>query len=404
MTDSRTVKLAVLVAALGYFVDVYDLILFAVVRVASLKDLGLSGDQLLSEGLYLLNMQMGGMLLGGVLWGVWGDRKGRVSVLFGSIFLYSIANFLNAFVHSVDHYAGLRFVAGIGLAGELGAGVTLVSEIMRRESRGYGTTIIAAVGVLGAIVAALVGDLLSWRTCYAVGGVMGLALLLLRIAVHESGMFSQLVQSEVSRGNLKMLLVPPSRLLRYLACIMVGVPVWFVVGIIITFTPEFSKALSMSEPYPAARAVLFCYVGLTLGDVVSGVLSQLIRSRRRAISWFLALCAVGCGVFFTRNQPSSFSYSLLCILLGFSAGYWAVFVTTAAEQFGTNIRATVTTTVPNFVRGSVVLTTHLFTACMAQFGIVYAGVIVGVLSLGGAALALWSLPESFGRDLDFVER
>lgn len=402
-SENRGLPASLIVAALGYFVDVYDIILFSVVRVASLKDLGVEGPELLDTGVFLLNMQMIGMLVGGVLWGIWGDRRGRVSVLFGSILLYSLANLANGAVQSVEAYAVLRFLAGVGLAGELGAGITLVSEIMHSSSRGYGTTLVATVGVLGAVVAGIVGDNTSWRTAYYIGGVLGLCLLVARFAVYESGMFQSAAASDVKRGSLLLLLGSRDRLIRYLSCILTGVPVWFVVGILITFSPEIGAALGATEPVLAGNAVFYCYVGLVLGDLSSGLLSQLLRSRRKVIGLFLVLTAIFTSFFLSLKNPSGQTIYWLCVPLGFSVGYWAVFVSTAAEQFGTNLRATVTTTVPNFVRGATVGLTLLFNY-LKPLGVVMSAAIVGAVALSLAGLALLRTDETFARDLDYLER
>ena len=400
----RAVTLSVVVAALGYFVDIYDLLLFSIVRIPSLRSLGLSGDELLVAGERLLNMQMSGMLLGGLLWGVLGDRRGRLSVLFGSIFMYSAANMANAWVQSVEAYAWLRFIAGIGLAGELGAGITLVSEIMPKETRGYGTTIVAATGILGAVVAALVGDLFEWRVSYIIGGVMGFALLALRIGVYESGMFESVKQIGTSRGNVLQLFNTWERARKYVAVILIGVPIWYVIGILITFSPEIGLALGMTEAPSAGRAVLFAYLGLAVGDLASGVLSQYIGSRRRVVLLFQLITAGFVAVYFFLAPFTLPAFYALCSALGFGAGYWAVFVTVASEQFGTNIRATATTTVPNVVRGSVVLLTSSVGLLRPHVGVVQSALIVGLVSLAIALTALSGLEETFGKDLDYVER
>jgi predicted MFS family arabinose efflux permease len=394
----------ILVAALGYFVDIYDLILFSIVRVPSLTSLGLSGEALLESGVLLLNMQMFGMLVGGIAWGVMGDRKGRLSVLFGSIVLYSLANIANAFVQDVTTYAALRFIAGVGLAGELGAGITLVAEILPKEVRGYGTTLVASVGVMGAVVAVMVGDAFDWRIAYIVGGVMGLALLILRIGVFESGLFEDVKQrASVSRGNFFALFAKPARTRRYLSVVLVGLPIWYVIGILITFAPELGAAVGVHPTPSAARAVLFAYLGLTAGDLASGLISQWLRSRKRALGIFLGLTTACVLVYFAPfAKPLGLFYGL-CFALGASIGYWAVFVTVASEQFGTNLRATSTTTAPNFVRGAVVPVTLLFQALREPFGLSMAGLTVGLMTIAIALVALWGLEETFGRDLDFVE-
>lgn len=399
----RAVTLSVVVAALGYFVDIYDLLLFSIVRVTSLRSLGIEGEQLLIAGERLLSMQMLGMLIGGLLWGVLGDRRGRLSVLFGSIFMYSAANLANAWVQSVEAYAWLRFIAGIGLAGELGAGITLVSEILPKETRGYGTTIVAATGILGAVVAALVGDLFEWRVSYIIGGVMGFALLGLRIGVYESGMFESVRQGGGSRGNVVQLFNRWDRARKYVAVILIGVPIWYVIGILITFSPEIGTALGMPVPPSAGRAVLFAYLGLAGGDLASGVISQWIGSRRRVVLAFQLMTAAFVAVYFFLGPFSLRAFYGLCVALGFGAGYWAVFVTVASEQFGTNIRATATTTVPNVVRGSVVLLTASVGWLRPQVGVVNSALIVGCVAMLIALVALTGIEETYGKELDYVE-
>ena len=399
----RTVKLAILVAALGYFVDIYDLILFSIVRIESLRDIGVPPEEILSRGVLLLNMQMGGMLVGGLIWGVLGDKRGRLSVLFGSIVMYSLANLANGFVTTVPQYAVLRFIAGIGLAGELGAGITLVSEIMPAHTRGYGTMIVATVGILGAVVASLIGDAFDWRIAYFVGGGMGLALLVLRIGVAESGLFEGLRQTRAVRGDFVSLVTSPRTRGRYARVVLVGVPIWYVVGILITFSPEFGRAMAMSPLPQPGRAVMLCYIGLAIGDFASGALSQLLRSRNRVVGLFLVLTAAAVAAYFGAAHRSITVFYGVCLLLGIAAGYWAVFVTIAAEQFGTNIRATATTTAPNFVRGAVVLLTTLFEALRAPLGIRGSGMLVGAIALAVAFVSLYGLDETYGKDLDYVE-
>lgn len=399
---------AVVVAALGYFVDIYDLILFSIVRVKSLNALGVTAPaEVTDQGLFLINMQMGGMLAGGILWGILGDKRGRLSVLFGSILIYSLANLANGFVQTVDQYAWLRLIAGVGLAGELGAGITLVSESLPKEKRGYGTMIVATVGVSGAMLAYWVGEQLGWRNAYFVGGGLGLGLLLLRVGVFESGMFEQ-VQAEgaVVRGDFMSLFTNVPRLGKYLRILLIGVPLWFVVGILVTLAPEFGRALGVQGEVTAGLAVFWCYFGLVFGDFTSGGLSQLWKSRNRALQVFLALCAVLVAVYlFGLKGASTTLFYGVCFLLGLSAGFWALFVTVAAEQFGTNLRATVATTAPNFARGSVVLLVPAF-QYLSQPTVL--GFLPGAALLGGLTLVLafWAvstLPESYGKDLDFVE-
>jgi MFS family permease len=400
---------AVIIAALGYFVDIYDLLLFGIVRTASLNDLGITGQANRDQGEFLISMQMYGMLLGGILWGVLGDKRGRLSVLFGSIFTYSIANIANGMVHSVEAYAIWRFIAGIGLAGELGAGITLVAETLPKEKRGYGTMIVASFGISGAIVANLVYQAVGdWRLCYFAGGVLGLLLLVLRVSVRESVMFREVKSTEVTRGRFLSLFTQRDRFIRYLQCIFIGIPLWFLVGVLITFAPEFAKALGVegAETIRAGHAIAWCYAGLVVGDIASGALSQWLRSRKKVMALFLALNLVMVFVYLNAFGISVSGFYLLCLAMGFSVGYWVIFVTIAAEQFGTNIRATVTTTVPNFVRGALplIIIFYQFARDRVFSGhILHASMLVAVLLSLVAFLALWRMRETFTADLNYTE-
>jgi MFS family permease len=397
-------SLPVIVAALGYFVDIYDLVLFSIVRVPSLKSLGLSGQELIDSGVFLLNMQMAGMLIGGIIWGILGDRKGRLKIMFGSIFLYSIANMVNGMVHSLPAYAALRFIAGIGLAGELGAGITLVSEVLHRSIRGYGTMLVASVGVSGAILANVIANAYDWRKAFIIGGVLGLLLLIARVSVAESGMFRAMQdRAAVARGNFLALFSERKRFLRYLNSILIGVPIWYVVGILITFSPEFAKTLGTTGPVSAGTAVMFCYLGLVFGDLSSGLLSQAWRSRKKVVLLYMFLTIAGIALFFLQGARSPEFFYGVCFVLGFAIGYWAIFVTVAAEQFGTNLRATVATTVPNFVRGMVVPITLLFQSFRASLGLQGGALAVGALCVAAGFLALLALEETFHKDLDYYE-
>lgn len=403
-TKKKNIFLIILVASLGYFVDIYDLILFSVVRVKSLKDLGVPDDDMLSVGATIINSQMFGMLVGGILWGILGDKKGRLSVLFGSIITYSLANIANGFATTVDQYTIIRFIAGVGLAGELGAGITLVAETMSKKNRGYGTMIVACVGLLGAVMAALISARYTWQTSYFIGGGMGLLLLSLRIGLVESGMFKETTENEnIQRGNFFMLFNKWSRFKKYLCCILIGLPLWYIVGVLITFSPEFGKALNATGILDAGKGIMYCYIGISIGDVVAGLLSQLLKSRRKVMFIFLMLTAVSVGIYLYSFGLTPEGFILLSLLLGFASGYWATFVTIAAEQFGTNLRATVTTTVPNFVRGSLIAITTGFQFFKDKLGILEGAMVVGAICIVISLIALSQLKETFSKDLDYVE-
>jgi len=400
---SQLMQVPVIVAALGYLVDMYDLFLFSVVRVPSLKALNVADDQLLTQGIKLLNYQMAGMLIGGVLWGVIADKKGRLSVLFGSIIMYSLANIGNGFVTSVDQYAILRFIAGVGLAGELGAGITLVTEVLPKEIRGYGTTLVATLGVLGAILAYFVADLFAWRISYFVGGGMGLILLVLRFNVFESGMFEKIKEKSVDKGNILLIIGNGKRFGKYLMAILVGLPIWFVVGILITFSPEFGSAKGVVG-VNAGKAVMLAFSGQVFGDIASGLLSQYLRSRKKVIGLFIGMSLCMMAVYLLIPLQDAFSFYVVCAFLGFCNGYWTLFITIAAELFGTNLRATVATTVPNFVRGATIPLAALFVQFKPDLGVINAGLALGVATSIIALIALYFLEETFTKDMNFVEK
>ena len=408
VTSTKTVaqeliRIPVLVAALGYLVDMYDLFIFSIVRVPSLKSINISGDEVMKSGLLLLNLQMAGLLIGGIVWGILGDKRGRLSVLFGSILIYSLANIANGFVTSFSAYAVLRFIAGFGLAGELGAGMTLVSEILPNRIRGYGAILVSTLGVMGALLAYLISYLFDWRISYIIGGVLGLLLMVMRIRVFESGIFVKLKQTSIKRGDVRMLFNNKTRFFKYLTSIVIGMPIWFVVGILITFSPEFGKAMGIAEPIDAGKAVLFAFAAQAVGNITSGMLSQYLQSRKKVILIFICLSLTFVLIFLLVGARSANSLYLLTACLGFSGGYWTLFITVAAELFGSNLRATVATSVPNFVRGTVIPLTALFVLMKNYVGTIYGALVVGLLAYGLAITALIYLEETFKKDINYVE-
>jgi putative MFS transporter len=400
--SSNPLNIVVIVAALGYFVDIYDLILFGIVRNPSLAAIGVAEKDWTVVGAYLMNMQMIGMLVGGIVWGILGDKKGRMSTLFMTILLYSLANIANGFVTSVEQYAWLRLIAGFGLAGELGVGITLVSEVLSKQHRAWGTGIVSGVGIAGAVLAFLVAEW-GWREAYWVGGVLGLLLLLLRVYVHESGMFHKTKEANIKRGNFLMLFTSWKRFAKYIACIFVGMPVWFVVGILMIPATEFAKTLGVIGEVTGGKAVMLHYSGAAIGSLLTAYLSQKLKSRKKALLIALIALAGFSAWYFAAEGISSTMFYTICILLGVAMGYWSIFVTVASEQFGTNIRSTVTTTVPNFVRGGLVLMNLAWIAMTPSQGMLSAAVIVGLIVFPLAIVAVFFLEESHDKDLDYFE-
>lgn len=408
MSNSQTklFNAAVIVAALGYFVDIYDLLLFGFVRVKSLTDLGFSGQDLTDKGLSLQNWQMFGMLVGGILWGVLGDKKGRVRVLYFSIALYSVANILNGFATGYADYAMYRLLAGIGLAGELGAGITLVAEVLPKSKRGLGTMLVASIGLSGALLAWFIEHHFNWRNCYHFGGGLGIFLLVLRVSVAESGIFRNVeANSSISRGNFLALFTSWDRFTRFMRCIFIGTSTWFVVGVLVFFAPEYGRAKGL-DGITAGNAIAICYIGLILGDLASGLLSQWLQSRIKVMFLFLTLDVIAVFTYLTLPFSSPEMFYASHFILGISVGFWVIFVTIGAEQFGTNLRSTVATSVPNFARGMQVPINESFKYLKSPAvtgSVITAGYILGAVCLGIAFIALWGMKETFHTDLDYVE-
>lgn len=404
-TTHKVFNIIVIVAALGYFVDIYDLILFSIVRVKSLESLGITGAMNKTIGLYLLNTQMIGMLLGGILWGILGDKKGRLYVLFGTILLYSIANIANGMIQNLTQYYILRFIAGVGLAGELGIGITLVSEVMSKEKRGYGTTIVAGIGIAGAVVGYFVAEAFDWRVAYYVGGGLGLLLLILRISVYESGMFSKMKESKVSKGNFLSLFTNRKRFNKFLLCILVGVPVWYVIGVLVSFSDKIGgeNGLNIIGKIEVSKAVMYHYIGASIGAFLTGFISQWLKSRRRALFISLTGLFISLAWCYASRGVSVNQFYFILFVVGIPNGFWSVFVTIASEQFGTNIRATVTTTVPNFVRGTTVLVTSAFSFFSGSIGVVGSAIAVGAVVLIASLFSVYTLEETYHKELDYYE-
>lgn len=396
-------SLPVIVGALGFFVDVYDLLLFNIVRKPSLLALGLTGDAVLTTGENILSIQMVGILLGGVIWGILGDKKGRKSVLFGSILLYSLASIANGMITNVTQYTILRFIAGLGLAGELGASVTLTSEILPKEKRGIAATIIAVTGIMGTITAYFVNQWFhDWRLCYYVGGALGLILLVLRVGFIESSLFDEVRKTDVRRGDFAMFLNNGERFLRYLRGILIGLPVWYAIGILVTFSDKFANEFGIAEIDPG-KAVMYLYVGLAFGDLSAGIISNILKSRKKTLFLFYGLVSAFICLFFLYHDNTNTFY-LNCALLGFGAGVSVLYITMSAEQFGTNLRATAAISIPNFVRGFLPLIILLFKGLRTATGnFVTGGWITGVIIMVIAVVAAWFTDESFGKDLNYLE-
>lgn len=401
----KILNYTIIVAALGYFVDIYDLLLFGIIRVPSLKSLGLDENQIKIVGENILMWQMIGLLIGGIIWGVMGDKKGRLSVLFGSILLYSLANLANGFVQNVEQYKWIRFFAGVGLAGELGAGITLVSELVSKEKRGLITSLVAGLGLTGAVVAFIFKQNFDWRTCYFIGGGMGIVLLMLRIVVFESEMFNLIKKKYVKRGDFLMLFTDKNRFKRYLLNILIGLPTWLCIGVFVTFSKEFGEAMHMKDKIDPGKSIMYAYIAISIGDILAGVVSQVLKSRKKALLIYYLITCIFIALYFTILEGGSANQMyFICAGIGLGTGFWAIFVTMAAEQFGTNMRATATTTIPNMVRGMLaVFIIPLFRELQNYFSYLQSGWILAIIIMFISTIAVLLIEETFNKNLDFVE-
>lgn len=408
-TDYGIFSVPVIVAALGYFVDIYDLLLFTIVREPSLRDLGVVDSNMITASTKIINWQMSGLLIGGIIWGIMGDKKGRLSVLFGSILLYSVANFLTGYVTDTNQYAGARFVAGLGLAGELGAGITLVSELLPKNKRGIGTSLVAGIGLFGAVFAYFTFRFTDndWRLCYKIGGVLGMLLLFLRISVAESGMFREVKMSDnIQRGNILMFFNNSERFKKYMLAILIGLPTWYVIGILVNYSNRFAKSFYGENAVDSGKAIMYSYIGIAIGDILIGFVSQYFKSRKKALYIFYGLTIISGVLFFSAANNSDTMMYAICTALGFSTGFWAIFVTMGAEQFGTNLRATAATTIPNMVRGALPLLNILFKDVFQDklnWDLVRSGIITGIIAITIAIIAAYKTKETFHKDLNYVE-
>ncbi|MFM1840136.1 MAG: hypothetical protein RIR47_185 [Bacteroidota bacterium] len=400
-------SLPVLVAALGYFVDVYDLLLFTIVRQPSVLAVGSSLETIIVDSAHIINWQMSGLLIGGILWGIIGDKKGRLKVLFGSILLYSVANILTSFVQNVDQYAYCRFIGGIGLAGELGAGITLVSEMLPKNKRGIGTSMVAGIGLFGAVFAYFTFQYTKdWRLCYQIGGGLGVFLLILRVKVAESFMFESAKLENIQKGNFMMFLNNGKRFSKYIKAILIGLPTWFVIGVLVNYSNKFATANYGENLIDSGRSIMFAYIGIATGDLVIGYVSQYFKSRKKALLVFYILNTLGMVLFFSALNNSDDRMYAICGFLGFSTGYWAIFNQMAAEQFGTNLRATAATTIPNMVRGALPLINFLFLDILQKslgWTIIQSGILTGAIVMGITLIAFVFTEETYHKDLDYLE-
>jgi len=396
-------QLAVVVSALGFFVDVYDLLLFGIIRKPSLTDLGLSSAEVLSQGEWIISVQMIGLLVGGILWGIIGDKKGRLNVLFGSILIYSLANILNGMVTNTTQYVIFRFFAGVGLAGELGAGITLISELLPKEKRGVAAAMIASFGILGAVTAFFMKEIFFWRTCYYIGGGLGLVLLGLRVRVHESTLYAVLKTRTVERGNFLMFFTNKNRFYRYLRCILIGLPAWYIIGVLVTFSDQFGAAFGIGGIDPG-KAIMFLYLAIAFGDLSVGLLSQRLQSRKKALFIFYAITIFFSSLFFLQQGGDTTTFYLICAGLGYGTGFTVVYITMSAEQFGTNLRASAAISIPNMVRGALPLIILLFKFMRHLFNSYVTGAwVTGICLMTIAILAAIKTEETFGKDLNFIE-
>ena len=393
--------LTVLVVALGYFIDAYDLLIFSAVRKVSLMDLGVAETDTLNIGISLLNFQLIGLMIGGVLWGILADKFGRKTILFSSILIYSISNIANSYISSVDMYYWLRFIAGIGLAGELGVGISLITENIAKERRTVSTTVVSFFGMLGAATGGWLGSVFHWQTCFLIGGFAGFLLLLLRLNVEESHMYLGIKDSKVKKGNILLILKNPKSLITYFFCTLAGSSSFLFIGMFIQSTPEFGKIFNISVT--AGVALVWYYVGASISEVIAGILSKLLKERKAPIYIFYAISLLAIVIFCVHTPSSPRIYYIHCSLLGFGLGWWSMLITLSAELFGVNTRATAATSIPTFARAWNIPFTSVFKNNIPKLGILNSAFAVGVIVIALAIISATTIKETFENEANFIE-
>jgi hypothetical protein len=247
-------------------------------------------------------------------------------------------------------------------------------------------------------------ELFDWRTCYYIGGALGLTLLLLRMQVKESVLFKQVKQAGVKRGDFLMFFNNKERALLYLRCIMIGIPAWYIIGVLVTFSDQFGKEFGI-EGIDPGKAIMYQYMAIAFGDLTAGLLSKLLNSRKKALFVFYGITTLFLGLYFgLRGGGSAQNMYWLCAGLGFGTGFSVIYITMSAEQFGTNLRATAAVTIPNMVRGALPLIIILFKGMRNWTGSYVTGaVLTGALLMLIAVYAAIGIRETYNKELDFVE-
>lgn len=399
---SKQEILTVLVVALGYYVDAYDLLVMSAVRKPSLLSLGVPESETLNIGLSLLNYQLVGLMIGGVMWGVIADKYGRKKALFGSILIYSFANIANGYINSVNMYYWLRIIAGFGLAGELGVGISLITENVAKERRTISTAIVSFFGMLGASTGGWFGSIFEWQNCFLIGGFAGLLLLLLRLKVEESVMFNEIKDKNVSKGNIWMIIKNPKTLLTYFFCTLAGAASILFIGVFIQSTPELGKLFNLN--ITAGIALIWYYLGASVSEIIAGLLSKLLKERKAPIYIFYAISLLAITNFCVNVPNSPYFFYLNCLFLGFGLGWWSQLITLSAELFGINVRATAATSIPTFARAWNIPFSNIFKQNIPNLGIVNSAFGIGVIVVSLAIISITMVKETFENDANFIER
>lgn len=408
----QSIALLILVASLGYFVDAYDLIIASVVRSSAIVELGLAqvGTPEHTKYAQLFEyVQSAGILLGGIIFGVYSDKKGRKKALYYSIAIYSIANILNGLLSASVPFVGtvyciLRFICGFALAAELSIGIVMISETMKAKHRGYGTMIVVSFGILGAVLAAVLFEFIGihWQTLYLIGGIAGVLLLIFRFSVKETNPFLDLENQESERGSWVMIF-KNRRLLKILFnAILLGFPIYFFISIPIKFATDYGKELGLT--IKGTIPIIVFYIAMSVSDIIANYLCQLFENRKKVLYFYLGLCTISVFLlhFYPPTTPEQYFY-LFSPLMGFASGYWALLITFTNEQIGTNIRSTYTTAVPNVVRSLFIPIQLLLTVLQPTFGTSTSVFYIGVLAVILALLGLYSLKETWGKNLKFID-
>jgi MFS transporter, putative metabolite:H+ symporter len=381
----------------GYFIDIFDLVLFSTLRISSFEELKITDPTYWT--VVFFNLQMTGILVGGIFWGKMADIKGRSWSFMGTILVFSIANIINGLTSSLTVYGICRFIAGFGLAGEMGSGIALICEKVPDEKRSLYLGFVSSLGCIGAVLSGWLGDIVYWRYLFIGSGFAGILLTLLRKNLLEPDLFRKTATLNIPRGQWKTLFQSPPDLIRFILLIFLGIPMWYIIGILWSFSTEMTSTIGLNI-FTSGQAILWGYVGVWMGDMLMPFVSQFLKSRIFTIQICLIMMLLGVIYLFQFQPHSLLSFQLTHIFLGFTIGYWAVYATLCGESFGTNIRALTSTSLPSLIRFSSIPMMIIY-----QYGRdeneLNIALGMGLTVLCISMITTYFIKDTFQKDIDF---